>query len=406
MNPEQFEELQGGITVVRGVRAAGVHCGIKKADPDLAVIHTVEPSPVAGVFTTNRVRAAPVLLCQRRLERGSRLCAIVVNSGNANACTGAQGLTDAETMATLTASALGCHAEETFVCSTGGIGVRLPMDRVAWGIREAAARLREDGGPEAAQAILTTDTVSKEVAVGVEVAGRRIHVGGMAKGAGMIAPRMATMLAFVATDAVVAASDLQGLLAEAVDRSFNCITVDGDTSTNDTVLCFATGRAGGDRLTPRAPGWPALRAAVFHVTETVAKKIVADGEGATKCVAVQVIGASSSEAARRIAFRVANSPLVKTTFFAQDCNWGRIMAAVGSAGEEVNPDRIDIRVGDVPVVSSGVGVGAAAEEAAHKIMALREYAVQIDLHLGAGEAVIWTTDLSYEYVRANVAYRS
>lgn len=405
MNPEPFIELQGGITAVRGVRAAGVHCGIKKAKPDLALIRTAGPSPVAGVFTTSQVKAAPVLWCQRRLE-GGRLSAVVVNSGNANACTGVQGLQDAERMATLAAAAVGCPVEETFVCSTGVIGQYLPMERIAGGIHKAAAGLREDGGPEAAKAILTTDTVSKEAAVGVNVNGRRIHVGGMAKGAGMIAPRMATMLAFVTTDAPVEASDLQRLLAEAVEGSFHRITVDGDTSTNDTVLCFATGKAGGTPLRPGNAGWTAFRDAFFHVTQSLAKQIVYDGEGATKLVAVHVVGAPSSEEAQRIAFRVANSPLVKTAFFAQDCNWGRIMAAIGASGVEVDPNRVDIRFGEVPVVSGGIGLGATAEEAAHKVMASREFAVHVSLSLGEGEAIVWTTDLSYDYVRANVAYRS
>ncbi len=405
MNPKRFTELQGGITAVRGVRAAGLHCGIKKAKPDLALIRAAGSSPVAGVFTTSRVKAAPVLWCQRRMQ-GRHLSAIVVNSGNANACTGLQGLKDAETMATCAAAAVGCPVEETFVCSTGVIGQYLPMDRIARGIQDAAARLRENGGSDSARAILTTDTVLKEVAVGVDVEGRRVHVGGMAKGAGMIAPRMATMLAFLATDAIVEAPDLQGLLAEAVEHSFHCITVDGDTSTNDTVLCFATGQAGGAPLQPGAPGWADFRDAVFQVTQTLAKKIVADGEGATKLVTVQVKGAPSAEAARQIAFRVANSPLVKTAFFAQDCNWGRIMAAVGSSGVDVEPDRVDITIGEVPVVSHGIGLGATAEKAAQKAMALREFAVSISLNLGEGEAVVWTTDLGYEYVRANVTYRS
>jgi glutamate N-acetyltransferase/amino-acid N-acetyltransferase len=405
VNDEPIIELHGGITAVRGVRAAGVHCGIKKAKPDLALIRAAEPSPVAGVFTTSHVKAGPVLWCQRRVH-GGRLSALVVNSGNANACTGVQGLQDAETMAVLAASAMGCPVEETFVCSTGVIGEFLPMDRIAGGIQEAAARLREDGGPEAARAILTTDTVPKEAAVGVDVGGLRVHVGGMAKGAGMIAPRMATMLAFLATDARVEAGDLQQLLAEAVERSFHRITVDGDTSTNDTVLCFATGQAGGNPLRPGAPGWDTFRAALIQTTQILAKKIVADGEGATKFVTIQVAGARSPEAAERIAFRVANSPLVKTAFFAQDCNWGRIMAAIGASGVAVDPDRVDIRIGEIPVVSGGIGLGAEAEEAAHKVMAGREFAVHIGLNLGEGAAVVWTTDLSYDYIRANVAYRS
>ncbi len=405
MNSEPLVELHGGITAVRGVWAAGVHCGIKKAKPDLALIRTAGSSPVAGIFTSNRVKAAPVLWCQRRMP-GGRLSAIVVNSGNANACTGLRGLQDAGTMATLTAEAVGCPVEETFVCSTGVIGQCLPMDRIARGIREAAARLREDGGPEAALAILTTDTVPKEAAVGVDVEGRRVHVGGMTKGAGMIAPRMATMLAFIATDAVVEAPDLQGLLVEAVEHSFHRITVDGDTSTNDTVLCFATGQVGGTPLRPGTSGWARFRDAVCQITQSLAKKIVADGEGATKLVAVQVRGASSPEEAHRIAFRVANSPLVKTAFFAQDCNWGRIMAAIGASGVALDPDRVEIQIGEVPVVSRGVGLGAGAEKAAQEVMALREFAVNVGLNLGEGEAVVWTTDLSYGYIRANVAYRS
>ncbi len=405
MNRERFIDLEGGITAVRGVRAAGVHCGIKKAKPDLALIRAVAPSPVAGVFTTSEVKAAPVLWCRRRLEGGC-LSAVVVNSGNANACTGDRGLRDAEKMAALAAAAAGCPVEETFVCSTGVIGQHLPMERIAQGIQEAAARLREDGGSEAARAILTTDTVSKEAAVGLDVGGRRVHVGGMAKGAGMIAPRMATMLAFVATDAPIDTPDLQGLLAEAVDRSFNRITVDGDTSTNDTVLCFATGQAGGGPVRPGAVGWDTFRDAVFQVTERLAKKIVADGEGATKLVTIQVGGALSAEAARRIGFRVANSPLVKTAFFAQDCNWGRIMAAIGASGVEVDPNRVEIQFGDIRVVSGGVGLGADAEEAAHRIMAQREFTVAIRLNQGEGEAAVWTTDLTYDYIRANVAYRS
>ncbi|MFQ5960721.1 MAG: bifunctional glutamate N-acetyltransferase/amino-acid acetyltransferase ArgJ [Candidatus Methylomirabilales bacterium] len=405
MNRERFVELQGGITAVRGVRAVGIHCGIKKTKPDLALIRAAGPSPVAGVFTTSHVKAAPVLWCQRRIH-GRRLSAVVVNSGNANACTGVQGVQDAETMAALAAAAVGCPVEETFVCSTGVIGQYLPMGRIAEGIQAAAARLREDAGPEAARAILTTDTVPKEAAVGVDVDGNRIHVGGMAKGAGMIAPRMATMLAFLATDALVEAQDLQPLLAEAVEQSFHRITVDGDTSTNDTVLCFATGHAGGTSLRPGTPGWGPFRAALFEITQALAKKIVADGEGATKLVTIQVSGARSTEAAERVAFRVANSPLVKTAFFAQDCNWGRIMAAIGTSGVEVDPDRVDIRIGEVPVVSGGIGLGAEVEAAAHQVMALREFSVFVGLNLGEEEAVVWTTDLSYDYIRANVAYRS
>lgn len=405
MNSEPVIELQGGITAVRGVRAAGVHCGIKKAEPDLALITAAAPSPVAGVFTTSHVKAAPVLWCQRRMP-GRYLSAVVVNSGNANACTGVQGVQDAEKMAALAAAAVGCPVEETFVCSTGVIGQCLPMDRIARGIEEAAARLREDAGPEAARAILTTDTVPKEAAVGVDVDGYRLHVGGMAKGAGMIAPRMATMLAFLATDARVEAQDLQGVLAEAVERSFHRITVDGDTSTNDTVLCFATGQAGGPSLRPGTPGWDAFRVALFEITQTLAKKIVADGEGATKLVTIRVTGARSAEAAERVAFRVANSPLVKTAFFAQDCNWGRIMAAIGASGVEVDPHRIEIRFGEVRVVSGGVGLGAEVEEAAQQVMAGREFAVFIGLNLGEEEAAVWTTDLGYDYIRANVTYRS
>ncbi|HEY7677540.1 MAG TPA: bifunctional glutamate N-acetyltransferase/amino-acid acetyltransferase ArgJ, partial [Candidatus Methylomirabilis sp.] len=286
---ETLVEMSGGITAVKGVRAAGVACGIKAGRLDLALIVSDRPAPVAGVFTRNRVRAAPVLLCQKLLT-GRRLSAIVANSGNANACTGRAGLADAELVGRWTAEAVRRPAREVFVCSTGVIGQRLPLEKIRRGVRQAALSLSAEGGRNAALAIMTTDRRPKERAVAFSMDGLRVTVGGIAKGAGMICPDMATTLCFLATDAAVEAVHLQRALREAADRSFNRISVDGDTSTNDTLLCFATGRAGARRLTPRGAAWGRFQEALTRVARDLAHLVVRDGEGATKFVEVRVKG--------------------------------------------------------------------------------------------------------------------
>ncbi|MFQ5839758.1 MAG: bifunctional glutamate N-acetyltransferase/amino-acid acetyltransferase ArgJ [Candidatus Methylomirabilales bacterium] len=402
---EPIRTVPGGITAPRGVRAAGVAAGIKKSGPDLALIVPRIASPVAGLFTTNQVKAPPVLLCQEHL-RGGRLAAIVANSGNANCCTGQAGMDDARAMAAAAARALGVSAAEVFVCSTGVIGTRLPMEKVRAGTVEAAARLDETGGEAAAHAILTTDTRAKEAADEFLLGGAPIRVGGIAKGSGMIGPRMATMLAFLATDATIEAPHLQEILGRVVDRSFNCVTVDGDTSTNDTVLCFATGASGTPPLRPGSDGARLFECALSQVATALARAIAQDGEGATKLVSVHVKGARTREAAHAFALRVANSPLVKTACYAQDCNWGRIMAALGSAGIPLRPEEISINIAEVPVVRKGVGLGPEAEAQAGAAMAAPEFSLEIDFGGGGGEAVAWTCDLTEDYVRINVGYRS
>ncbi len=401
-----MERVRGGLSAVAGVRAAGVACGLKsRGGLDLALVVSDGPAAAAATFTRNLVQAAPVLVSKRHL-RGGRFSAIVLNSGNANACTGAQGMKDAAETASEVARALGRPAAEVFVASTGVIGRPLDMAAIRKGIREAARTLSARGGGKAARAIMTTDTVAKEVAIRFAAGRRAVTVAGMAKGSGMIAPNMATMLAVIGTDAAVGSRLLQRALAEAVARSFNCITVDGDTSTNDMVLGFATGASGAPPLALGTPAWARFQAALDQVCLVLAKMIVRDGEGATKVAEVTIRGARSAAEARRAAEAVATSPLVKTTLFGEDINWGRIMAALGRSGAVFDPERVDIVVDGVAVVRRGVGVGARAEAAANRRLRRREFSLGLDLHAGRGAARLWTTDLSEAYVRINAGYRT
>ncbi len=403
---QSLVRVRAGLSAVQGVRAAGVACGLKKnGRPDLALVVAERPASVAATFTLNRVQAAPIQVSKRHL-RGGRFSAIVLNSGNANACTGRQGLRDAEATARETAHALGLPVEEVFVASTGVIGRALDMTAVRRGIREAVRRLTRQGARQAARAILTTDTAAKEAAVRFAVGRRPVTVAGMAKGSGMIAPHMATMLAVVATDAAVAARPLQRLLADAVAQSFNCITVDGDTSTNDMVLCFATGASGAPALLPGTRGFEAFRRSLSQVCLTLAKMIARDGEGATKLAEIRIQQARSEAEARRAAETVATSPLVKTTLFGEDINWGRIMAALGRSGARFDPEQVDISVDELPVVRRGVSVGPRAEAAANRRLRRREFALLVSLHAGRAAARLWTTDLTDAYVRINAGYRS
>ncbi|MBI5379467.1 MAG: bifunctional glutamate N-acetyltransferase/amino-acid acetyltransferase ArgJ [Nitrospirae bacterium] len=395
------------MTRVPGFRTAGIAAGIKKAARrDLALLVSDAPAHAAGVFTTNRVKAAPVLLDMERIRSG-RGQAVVVNSGCANAYTGAQGLRDARAMAAEAARVLGVSEELVYVCSTGVIGMLLPMDRVLPGIGKAAGELAEEGWTQAAEAIMTTDTVPKIAGMAGEIQGRPVHLMGIAKGAGMIHPHMATMLAFLATDAALEAGALSVALKGAVDRSFNCISVDGDMSTNDTVLCFANGLAGNPPLAPGRPGWDAFQTLLDAVCRDLAWKIVRDGEGATKFVEIAVLGAVTPEEAKTVAHAVARSSLVKTALFGEDPNWGRVVAAAGSCqGVSLDPDQIDLLFGTVPVVVGGQGTGKEAEAAAAQVLKQREIRIVLDLHLGSSSATVWTCDLSEEYVRINAAYRT
>ncbi len=391
---------------VPGFRFAAVACGIKKSKrKDLALIVVDQPARAAALFTTKCVKAAPVLVGKRHIRNGKRLQAIVVNSGNANACTGAQGLRDAEAMCQETAAHLRINASLVLPSSTGIIGVPLPMDRVRIGIRRAVQRLSRDGFLEAAEAILTTDRFAKTASARCAVRGKRVRIVGMAKGAGMIAPEMATMLAYVFTDAVVEPTCLRAILRVVGQRTFNAVTVDGDMSTNDTVVLLASGRAGNAPIRRGSRESVIFENAVCDVMKSLALKLVEDGEGATKVVEIRVDGARSSAVARRVAFSVANSQLVKTAFFGEDPNFGRVMAAVGNAGVNLDPDKIQVSFDAVAVVKRGVG-DQSKERLAARVMKRPKFRVTVNLNQGKESASVWTSDLGHEYVRINSAYRT
>ena len=399
-----MKEIPGGITAPKGFMASGIYAGIKRnKKPDLAIIYSEKDSVAAGVFTTNRVKAAPVILTQRQIKKG-KIRAVVINSGNANACTGGQGMADAVEMVELAANALSIDKSLVCVASTGVIGELLPMDKIRPAINMATEKLSVDRSKEAAAAIMTTDTFLKEIAVKGKIGGKVVTIGGIAKGSGMIYPRMATMLAFIATDAVIEEVVLDGILKMAVDNSFNKITVDGDTSTNDMVICLANGMAGNNHLSGR--DLEKFQKMLGHVCAVLAKMIVKDGEGATKLVEIKVKGAKNDNDANKVGFAVANSNLVKTALFASDPNWGRIMAAIGYSGAYVREEDISISFGNIYLVKKGIGLGKDFEKKVIGVMQNREYTITIDLNTGDGESAILTSDLSYDYVKINVAYRS
>jgi glutamate N-acetyltransferase/amino-acid N-acetyltransferase len=399
-----WQSAPGGVTLPRGFQASGVHCGIKKSRPDLALIVSEKQAQAAGVFTSNLVKAAPVLVTMEHLESGFA-GAIVVNSGNANACTGETGLRDARTMAAETAAALGISPQEVLVASTGVIGKALPIDDVRKGIRIAASRLSPRGSGDAAQAILTTDRTTKEIALIGRICGRDVSIGGICKGSGMIHPNMATMLGFITTDVAITPVMLKKALVQSVDESFNMITVDGDTSTNDMVLAMANGLAGNTVIDEEGLDFCEFCRGLRAVTAFLAKMIVKDGEGATKFVEVRVVGADTVEAARRIAKTVASSNLVKTAIFGADPNWGRILAAAGRAGVDFHPDLTDVYIGDVLVACSGKANGF-DEAGARSVLAERNIEITIDLNIGNRTASAWTCDLTYDYVKINASYTS
>ncbi len=388
------------IVLPAGFRAAGVAAGIKaKGGLDMALIACDVPAAVAGTFTTNQVKAAPVRLDMERLKGGVAR-AVVVNSGNANACNGPAGMRDARRMAARAARELGVPEGQVFVCSTGTIGRPLPMDTICAGISRLASAAGPHGGPDAAEAILTTDTRPKRWTVRLRLGGRPVTVSGMCKGAGMIEPNMATMLAFLLTDAAVAPAALQRVLAEAVNESFNRMTVDGDRSTNDTVLFLASGLAGPSPLTPRSPGWPRFREAVRTVASQLARRIVLDGEGATKFVTIRVQGARSAADADLAARSVANSLLVKTAWAGTNANWGRVMDALGYSRARVVEEKVDIRFGRLQAVKGG-RAGRATRGQLAAVVGGAEFTVDIDLHLGRGQAVVYTCNCTEDYVRIN-----
>lgn len=402
-----FKIVPGGsITTPQGFRAGGLHCGLKKTDRhDLGVIVCDVPAAAAGVYTLNAFQAAPLKVTQESIAVAGKLQAMAVNSGNANACTGQQGEADAREMRAATAQALGLAEHLVGVTSTGVIGELLPMEKVRSGIARLPGSLKLDGGNDFCQAILTTDLIQKMTCAEVMIDGKPIYIAGAAKGSGMIHPNMATMLGFMTTDAQVDSEDLQKLLGTITDSTFNMITVDGDTSTNDMVVVMASGLAGDRKLNAEHPDWAAFVAAFQYVGEYLAKAIARDGEGATKLIEVRVVGAATENAARAIAKTIVGSSLVKSACFGADANWGRIIAATGRSGQVVNVDTVDIRLGDFSVLELSRPVKFDEEQAAEYLKG-ELVIIHVNLHMGVEQATAWGCDLTYEYVRINAAYRT
>lgn len=399
-----YTEVEGGVTAAQGFQAAGVYAGMKRKNKDLALLVSDVPATVAGTFTNNKVAAAPLLVTKEHMAKAATR-AVVINSGTANACTGEAGLADARRTADIVARHLNVLPHHVLVASTGVIGQRLPMDKMEAGIERAFSQLSPDHWQEASEAIKTTDTYTKNYAVRFTLQGRTVHVGGMAKGSGMIHPNMATMLAFLTTDVAVEKQFLQDVLQSAVDETFNMITVDGDTSTNDMALLLANGQAGNTPLAAGDSEAQLFRNAVCQVCRALAQDIARDGEGATKFVSVQVQGAATSQDARAIARSVASSLLVKTAMFGEDANWGRILAAAGYAEAQVDPNKVDIYIGDVAVARNGAGA-AFAEEKVQQLLAEQDIVITVNLQQGEYSATAWTCDLTYDYIKINAEYRT
>jgi glutamate N-acetyltransferase/amino-acid N-acetyltransferase len=401
----QIKAVPGGVTAPAGFLAGTACAAIKKAGKrDVAVIYSSVPASAAGVFTLNRVKAAPVLISMERLA-GGLARAVVVNSGNANACNGEQGMSDAMAMAAEASGILGIPEEEVLVASTGVIGKKMPMDKVLPGVRAAAGQVSTDGGSLAAQAIMTTDTFPKEAAVNLKLGGKTVTIGGTAKGSGMIHPNMATLLCFITTDAAVSPACLKKALKHAADLSFNMITVDGDSSTNDMAVIMANGLAGNKKIEDEGSDYAYFREALTAVCTSLAKDIARDGEGATKMIEVKVLNAATDKDARLAARSIAGSNLVKTAVFGQDANWGRVICAAGYSGAAFDPEKVDIFLGDVQVAREGGSLEFSEELA---LEALRQSTVKItlDFKSGRGSATAWGCDLSYDYVKINADYRT
>lgn len=396
---------KAGVTFPQGFKAAGVKAGIKKSgNLDLAVIYTEQEAAVAGTFTQNAVAAAPVLV-SKDVVKGGKAHAIVANAGCANACTGETGLKNAKEMAACAAEALGCAANEVVVGSTGVIGVNLPMEKITAGVTAAVKELSVDGSEKAGNAIITTDTYSKACALEIELGGKKVRFGAIAKGSGMIQPNMATMLCFITTDAAIGSKLLQEALSDIVNVSFNMISVDGDMSTNDMVIVMANGAAGNAKITEKGADYEKFAEALKAICVGLAQRIAADGEGATKFLTINVKGAKCFADAKTVAMSVAKSPLVKTAFFGEDPNWGRVICAVGYAGAPMVPEKTVVKFGGIAVYANGLG--ATFDEAKlREVMAEHDIVIDIEMGLGDAEATVWSCDFSYEYVKINGEYHT
>ena len=397
------------ITDVPFFKTCGISAGIKKSGKkDLCIIYSEKKAVSAAAFTTNKVKAAPVLLNMEYIKNNNTQ-AVVVNSGYANACTGDEGLYNAKMMSKITAECLGLKKEEVLVASTGVIGVQLPMDVITSGIKNACSKVSNDGGIDASLAIMTTDTFPKRAAVEAFVGGKNIILSGMAKGSGMIHPNMGTMLSFIATDVNISKELLQKALKDSIEDSYNMISVDGDTSTNDMVVILANGTAGNDFITSAGKDYDNFKAALDLLNKELAKKIAKDGEGATKLIEVELHNARTLQDAKTCAKSIITSSLVKSAFFGNDANWGRILCAIGYSGADFNPDKINISfksdAGAIKIVKDGIGLNF-NEDTAKKILNKEYVNVTVDLNDGIYNATAWGCDLTYDYVKINGSYRS
>jgi glutamate N-acetyltransferase/amino-acid N-acetyltransferase len=393
---------------VKGVRLGVAEAAIKKPGrKDLLVIELAEGTQAAGVFTQSAFCAAPVILCRERLLASGSIRALLVNAGNANAATGDGGLADARTTTAALAAALKVSAASVLPFSTGVIGVRLPVQRMNDALPQAISSLRADGWQDAARAIMTTDTVPKGASRKIKITQGEVTVTGIAKGVGMIYPNMATLLAYVATDARLTREATQQLVRDAADRSFNCVTVDGDTSTNDSFVLLATGQVGAQDITPAHADYAAIAQAVNEVCIELAQAIARDGEGATRFVTIEVSGAQQRAHARAVAMSIANSPLVKTALFAGDANWGRLVMAIGKSGVPgLDPAHVDVALDDVPLLVGGQPHAEYREEKGTAVLAKPEYCIRVNLGMGDASIRCWTCDFSYDYVKINAEYRT
>ena len=404
--------IEGGVTAAKGFLSASTAAGIKYRDRmDMAMIYSETPCTAAGTFTTNIVKAAPVKWDQEIVSSSSKAQAVVINAGIANACTGQEGYGYCKATAQAAAEVLGIEEGSVLVASTGVIGMQLPIDRIVAGVKTMAPVLEGslESGAQSAQAIMTTDTKRKEAAVQVELGGKMVTIGGMCKGSGMIHPNMCTMLGFITTDAAVSKEMLQQMLSEDVEDTYNMVSVDGDTSTNDTVLLLANGMAGNPEITEKNQDYEVLKEALHVVNETLAKKIAGDGEGCTALFEVQVVGAASKEQAKVLAKSVITSNLTKAAIFGHDANWGRILCAMGYSGADFDPEKVDLffesASGRLQIMENGVALNYSEEEAT-RILSQPEVTAIADIKMGAAKATAWGCDLTFDYVKINADYRS
>lgn len=407
-----MKQIKGGVTAAKGFYAAATEAEIKyKNRKDMAMIYSKTPCTAAGTFTTNIVKAAPVKWDQKIVSDSACAHAVVVNAGIANACTGKEGMDYCEETAKHTAGLLDIPVDSVLVASTGVIGKQLPMDRIKNGVSALAPELKDtiEAGHEASLAIMTTDTHEKEVAVEIELSGKKVTIGGMCKGSGMIHPNMCTMLSFVTTDANISKQMLQAALSEDVKDTYNMISVDGDTSTNDTCLLLANGEAGNDEITEKNADFETFKEALNFVNTTLAKEMAGDGEGATALFEVKVIHAQTKEQAKVLSKSVITSSLTKAAIYGHDANWGRILCAMGYSGAEFDPEKVDLYFGsengEIKIIENGVALDYSEEEAT-KILSAKAVTATADIKMGDAEATAWGCDLTYDYVKINADYRS